>query len=255
VTRLVKAEFRKLLSTRLWCWILLADAAWTAGYTALAITLDGRPGDLTSTLSSPAGQHALFAIGAGGAGPLIALLAVAGVAGEYRHRTASTTFLITPRRGRVIAAKVITYSLAGAGYALACVAVNLAVALPWLSARGIEVPPTGNGNLAVLAAIVVSVTIFGAAGAGLGAMLRGEVVTIGGLLFYIYVTEPLLSHVTALHVWTAYLPGVAADGLTQAAQAGVRLLSPWEAGVVFAAWGLVFAAAGIAMTVRRDLTG
>ena len=45
MTRLVRAEFRKLLSTRLWCWMLLAAAAWTAGYTALAITLDGRPGD------------------------------------------------------------------------------------------------------------------------------------------------------------------------------------------------------------------
>ena len=38
MTRLVRAEFRKLLSTRLWCWMLLAAAAWTAGYTALAIT-------------------------------------------------------------------------------------------------------------------------------------------------------------------------------------------------------------------------
>ena len=247
MTRLVKAEFRKLLSTRLWCWMLLAAAAWTAGYTALAITLDGRPGDIAPALSSPAGQHALFAIGAGGAGPLVAVLAVAGVAGEYRHRTAAATFLVTPRRGRVIAAKVITY-------ALACVAVNLAVALPWLSGRGIEMPPAGNGNLAVLAAIVVSTAIFGVAGAGLGAMLRGEVVTIGGLLFYLYVAEPLLSHVAALHGWTAYLPGVAADGLTQAVQAGVRMLPPWEAGVVFAAWSLVFATAGAAVTVRRDLT-
>ena len=40
MTRLVRAEFRKLLSTGLWCWMLLAAAAWTAGYTALAITLD-----------------------------------------------------------------------------------------------------------------------------------------------------------------------------------------------------------------------
>jgi len=102
---------------------------------------------------------------------------------------------------------------------------------------------------------VVSATIFGVAGTGLGALLRGEVVTIGGLLFYLYVAEPLLSHVAALHAWTAYLPGVAADGLTQAAQAGVRLLPPWEAGVVFAAWGLVFAIAGTAVTARRDLTG
>src|SRR5215467_12675151 len=191
--RLTAAEFRKVLTTRLWVWLLVASVAWTAGYCALAIAFGDRPGGLAPPLSTAAGQHALFAIGAGGAGPLVAVLAVAGVAGEYRHRTAATTFLVTPRRGRVIAAKVITYSLAGAGYALACVTVNLAVALPWLSARGIEVPPAGNGNLAVLAAIVVSAAIFGVAGTGLGAMLRGEVVAIGGLLFYLYIAEPLLS--------------------------------------------------------------
>ena len=45
-------------------------------------------------------------------------------------------------------------------------------------------------------------------------------VTIAGLLLYRYVAEPLVSHVTALGSWTAYLPGVAADGLIQASQAG-----------------------------------
>ena len=52
---------------------------------------------------------------------------------------------------------------------------------------------------------------------------------------------------------TAYLPGVAADGLTQASQAGVRLLPPWQGGLVFAAWAAALAAAGTVMTVRRDI--
>ena len=39
------------------------------------------------------------------------------------------------------------------------------------------------------------------------------------MLIYLYVAEPLLSHIPPLHNWTAYLPGVAADGLTQATQA------------------------------------
>jgi hypothetical protein len=47
VTRLIAAEFRKLLTTRLWLWLLLASLAWTAGYSALAITLGQRPSGLT----------------------------------------------------------------------------------------------------------------------------------------------------------------------------------------------------------------
>jgi hypothetical protein len=34
--RLTAAEFRKLFTTRLWLQMLLASAAWAAGYTALA---------------------------------------------------------------------------------------------------------------------------------------------------------------------------------------------------------------------------
>jgi ABC-type transport system involved in multi-copper enzyme maturation permease subunit len=255
MTRLTRAEFRKLLTTRLWLWLLAASAAWTAGYSALAIGFGGgRGGGLTPSLAGAAGQHALFAIGAGGAGPLAAILGAIGVTGEYRHNTAAATFLATPARSRVIAAKLITYLIAGAGYAVACIAVSLAVSLPWLAARGIDVPPAGNGNLAVLAAVVASAAIFGAAGTGAGALAGGQLTAVTGLLIYLYVAEPLLSHITALHGWTAYLPGVAADGLTQAIQAGVLLLTPWLGGVVFAGWAAALAAAGTLRTIRRDIT-
>jgi len=254
MTQLVATEFRKLLTTRMWLWILLISAAWTIMYTSLVIVLANRHGGLVPSLSSAAGQHALFAIAAGGAGPLLAVLAVTQVAGEYRHRTAAATFLATPHRERVVAAEAIAFLLVGVGYALACIAINLAVALPWLSAKGIEVSAFGNGNLAVLVAVVISVAVFGMTGAGLGAALHSQLATVTGMLLYLYVLEPLISHIAPLHSWTPYLPGVAADGLTQAVQSGVRLLSPWAGGLVFAAWAIAFAVAGMISTSRTDIT-
>jgi hypothetical protein len=254
MTRLIRAEFRKLATTRPWLWLLAACAAWTAGYTALAIGFAGQAGSLTPPLASPAGQHTLLAIGAGGAGPLAAILAAVGVTSEYRHRTAAATFLATPARGKVITAKFLTYLIAGAGYALASIAIGLAIALPWLAARGVSMPLAGNGNPAVLAAVVASTAIFAVAGAGLGALASGQLVTVTGLLIYLYVAEPLLTHVPALHGWTAYLPGVAADGLTQATQAGVRLLAPWAGGLAFAAWATALAVTGTLRTIHRDIT-
>ncbi|MGH3155203.1 MAG: hypothetical protein ACRDNF_01300 [Streptosporangiaceae bacterium] len=251
--RLTAAEFRKLLTTRLWMWMLLVSLAWAIGYTALAIAFNGGRSGLTPSLSGTAGQHALFAIGAGGAGPLAGVLAAITTTGEYRHRTAATTFLATPQRARVVAAKLITYLLAGAAYALACIVASLVIALPWLAAKGIHVPLAGHGNLAVLGAVIISAALFAVAGAGLGALVGGQLATVAGLLIYLYVAEPLLSHIAALHSWTTYLPGVAADGLTQASQAGVQLLSPWAGGVVFAAWAIAFGAAGTARTVHRDI--
>jgi ABC-2 type transport system permease protein len=81
-----------------------------------------------------------------------------------------------------------------------------------------------------------------------------EITTIAGLLLYLYVAEPAVSHIAAFRSWTVYLPGVAADGLTQAVQAGVRLLPAWQGGLAFAAWAAVIALAGIAAAVRRDIT-
>lgn len=252
--RLVAAEFRKLFTTRLWLWILVVSAAWTIGYTSLVIALNGRPGELTPSLSGASGQHALFSIGAGGAGTLVAVMAVAQVAGEYRHRTAAATFLAMPDRPRVVTAQVITYLLAGLGYALACVVISLAVALPWLPAKGIHTSAFGNGNVAVLAAVVIAAGIFGAAGAGLGSALHNQLAVVAAMLLYLYVLEPLVSHIASLASWTPYLPGLAADGLTQAIQSGVRLLSPWAGGLVFAAWAAAFAITGALVTARTDIT-
>lgn len=251
--RLVAAEFRKLFTTRLWLWMLLVSVAWTAGYCALAIGFNGRASGLAPPLSTAAGQHVLFAFGAGGAGPLVAVLAVAGITGEFRYGTAATAFLATPRRERVVAAKLVTYLLTGAGFALVCIAVSLAIALPWLAARGIHLTVAGDGNLGVLAAVVAATGIFGVAGTATGALVRGQLAAVAGMLIYLYVAEPAVSHISAVGAWTAYLPGVAADGLTQATQAGVRLLPPWQGGLVFAAWALALAAAGARLTAGRDI--
>lgn len=254
MTRLVTAELRKLLTTRMWWWMLLISVAWTVAYTAIAIALNKHPGQLVPSLSGADGQHALFSTAAGIAGTLVAVMATAHVAGEYRHRTAVATFLATPRRSRVVVAQVITFLLAGTAYALACVLVNLAVAVPWLAARGTRLSPFGDGNLAVLASIVLAAAFLGVIGAGTGAALRSQFATVAAMLLYLYVLEPLLSHIASLSSWTPYLPGVAADSLTQDIQNGVRLLSPWAGGLVLAAWAIAFAAAGVMTTERTDIT-
>ena len=115
-------------------------------------------------------------------------------------------------------------------------------------------PAAGNGDLAVLGAVIISVAVFAVTRAALGTLLGSEVVTIAGLLLYLYVAEPLLSRITALGSVTAYLPGVAADGLTQASQAGVRLLPAGQGGLLFTAWAAAIACAGTVVVARRDIT-
>ena len=67
-------------------------------------------------------------------GPLVIfalILGVLGMSGEFRHGTATPTFLVTPQRGRVVAAKVVAYALAG----VALAAASAGVATPTMPRR------------------------------------------------------------------------------------------------------------------------
>lgn len=251
--RLVHGELRKLFSTRLWLWLLVACMALTALFTSLNIAFNDDPDTLAPPLDTAAGQRLLFAIGAGGAQTLVAVLAAVGVTGEFRHRTATGTFVTTPRRSLVIAAKLIFYGVVGAVYALVCVAVVAAVAWPWLGARGIDLTLVGNGVPGTLAGVVASVALFALLGVGLGALLRDQVATVVGLLVYLFVAEPVVTRIPALGDWTIYLPGPAANGLTRTTLTDQVFLEPLEGGLVLAGYVVAAAVAGVWVTSRRDL--
>jgi hypothetical protein len=51
-----------------------------------------------------------------------------------------------------------------------------------------------------MGAVLVSAGLFGMTGAGLGALLGSEIATIAGLLLYLYVAEPAVSHIAAFQV-------------------------------------------------------
>jgi ABC-2 type transport system permease protein len=251
--RLIAGEFRKLLTTRLWLWLLLASAAITALYASLDIAFADAPDTFTLPLTTPQGQRTLLAAGVGGA-PLAAVLGAIGLTGEFRHRTATATFLATPHRGRVVAAKLVTYALVGAGYGLACTIVTIAIALPWLAGKHLHLVVGGGAIAATLAGVLAALTILGLLGVGLGALLREQVATVAGLLLYLFVVEHVLTSITALNRWTSYLPGQAQEALVGSTLTNQRLLPPWQGGLVLAAYGLALALAGTSLAIRRDVT-
>ena len=252
--RLIAGEFGKLFTTRLWLWLLLASMALTALYASLAIAFDDDPDNFAPSLNSPAAQRLLFAVAGGAAKSLVAVLAAIGLTGEFRHKTVTATFLATPHRGRVVAAKLVTYAVVGAGYGLVCIGVVAAIALAWLSTKGIHVTMTGNSVPATLAGVIATVAVFAVLGVGLGALLRDQVATVVALLIYLFVAEPIITRISALGDWTRYLPGPAASALTQVTLDNQAFLHPWQGGLVLAVYGVAFAIAGTLLAVRRDVT-
>jgi hypothetical protein len=242
--RLLAGELRKLFTSRLWLWLLLASAAITALYAVLDIAFADTPGTWTMPLSTPQGQRTLLAIGAGG-GPLVAVLGAIGLTGEFRHRTATATFLATPHRGRVVV---------GAGYGLAGIAVTVAIALPWLASKDIHWALDGGEVASTLAGVIAAMTILGMVGVGLGALLREQVAAVVGLLVWLFVVERILSSFAAMGSWTIYLPGQAQEALSGSVLTNQQLLHPWQGGLVLAGYGIALALAGSRLAMRRDVT-
>lgn len=250
MSRLVIAEFRKLFTTWLWLWLLVAALAIVGLLASLDIALGDQPGSPSPPLSTVEGQHTLVAV-AGMAATLAAVLGAVGMTGEYRYGTASPTFLATPHRWRVVLAKLITYAIVGAGYGLASIAMVAAIAVPWLGARGIELH--GEGMAGVVLGNIAAVALFAMLGVALGALLREQVATVVSLLIYLFVVENILTNLSALESWSVYLPGAARDALTGVTKTHADLLSPAAGGVVLVVYAAALAVTGLALSVRRDV--
>jgi hypothetical protein len=249
MTRLVHSELLKLRTTRTARVLLTLAAAGTAALVAIVLLLAGRPGQ-------PAlGPDALRLLVLVPAQPLTLaalVLGVLGMAGELRHGTATSTFLVTPKRGRVVAGKLAATAVTGLAMAAASSAAVLAVGLPWLRAKGIDVAIADAGVAARVAGLAVAVALYAVLGTGLGALLRNQVAAVVvGLLWWSQGVERVLTgilHQPGLERW---LPMGAASALTAP---GDGTLPMWAGALVFAAYGLGLALLGGRLVARRDLT-
>ena len=251
MTRLVKAELLKLRTTRTARTLLALTAAGTAALVALVLLLAGRPGQ------PELGEDALRQLVLVPAQPLTLaalVLGILGMAGELRHGTATSTFLVTPVRGRVVAAKLATASRHRPGHRPGGLGggVRRRPALVE-GGRGIKVPIAGAGMPATLAGVVAAVAIFGGLiGVGLGALVREQVTGVVGLLVYLFhLAEPIV--VTRINrpctAGPATCPAPPPTPYTQVAQANQRLPPTLDK-----EYGLVLALPGGRLVARRDLT-
>ena len=123
-----------------------------------------------------------------------------------------------------------------------------------MNTRLITEADVANGQAGTIGGVIAAVAIYALVGVGLGALVRDQVATVVTLLVYLFVVEPIVTRISALGEWTNYLPGDAANALTQVSQANEEFLEPWLGGIVLAAYGIAFALAGTVIAVRRDVT-
>ncbi len=121
-----------------------------------------------------------------------ALLGAMSITGEIRHGTIRPTFLVTPRRRRVVAAKVCATMLIGAGFGLVAGAVAAGMGTAALRARGLDVRLDAGDYALLIAGGAAATALWAAIGVGLGAVVRSQVPTLVGLCAWLLFVENML---------------------------------------------------------------
>ena len=182
----------------------------------------------------------------------ILLLGVTGMAGEWRHRTITSSVLASPDRIKLLTAKLIAYAVAGTLLSLIVTISMMALGTLILSMR--DLTTLGVVDLAdVLWRNLVVAALLGAFGVCIGGIVRNQIVAIVGLLIFAFALEPALLNLAF---------EVGKFGPTTGAPAGIVAVNPVEEGtllsppvalLVMLGWvGLGFAINAL-MLKRRDL--
>jgi ABC-2 type transport system permease protein len=251
--RLVRAEWTKLFTTRVWIGLLLGACVMVAGFAALLTgfagsSRNGQPG--LPPVGDPQFEQLAFAVSTN-ATVLFLILGIIGTTQEYRHRTATPTFLAEPRRWRVVVAKLVAYALIAVPFAVVVLAVDVLVVTIYAGARG-ATPSLSGDNLQVLFSAGLALVVYALIGVGIGALLRNQVGAIVGGLVYLFVVEPVIRSIPATSGAYKWMPGGGLEAMTATFQ-GPDLLDAWEGGLLLVGYGLLAALLGTLLAVRRDV--
>ena len=207
--RLVRIELLKLTSTRLAYGLLAASAGLTLLWTILEASRAGTP-DGPAALTGYAGQSSIMTGGVWGL-ILAAVLGVTISSGEFRHHTATLTYLATPGRGRVLAAKAIAGGIAAAVFGLAGYVITLAVGLSFVAGHGYRLA-VGAGTLTGWGlGHLVGAALLGAIGVAAGSLVRSQFATVIGVFVWTIIIESLIGGLFGSV--RPYLPYTAATAL------------------------------------------
>lgn len=239
-----RAEVLKIRSTRTTLGLLLG----MVGLVVLVIVLTGLLEDSFS-LSEAENQRTMFGAGSGSS-IFAALAGVLVIASEYRFGTIRPTFLFTPQRSRVLGAKLAAGMLAGLAFGVIAQALAFAIGIPILSGRGIDNALDGRDIALILIGSILGTALWAAIGVGLGAILRNQVASVVGLLAWVFIVENLL--IGLVPSVGRLTPTAAMSALL--GQTNEDLVSPGAGAALLLAWVVVLAAAGIALTARRDVS-
>ncbi len=242
--RLLRAELLKLRTTRLLLWLGLLIVALVA----LVVSLNAAQ-DTAFDLAQAGPQRDLFSISAASA-VIAVILGIVSSAGEYAHKTAAQTFLVTPVRERVVVAKVLAAMVAGVALAAFAEAAAFGLAALWIVGKSAPFLLATHDILLLALGTLAAGALAGAIGAGFGAVVRRQTAAIVVALVWLLVGEPLLGIANGQR----YAPGHTIAAVVEAGRHNGELLRFWPGVIVALVYATAFALAGAIAVARSDVT-
>lgn len=262
MTRLLRSEWRKLATTKL-AWVLVGVAivysvTQAVVLVAVASGLIPEAGGGEEMLADP--DYVTTLLGQTGTASIFALLlGIVAMTGEFRHMTITSTFLATPRRARVLGAKVAV--TAGLGALLALLTFTAVLAATVVSLLPFEhASITTSSALAVLLGATIGLALYAVLGVSIGSLITNQVAAIVITLVWVLLVEALVSLVFPdVGRW---LPGGALNAAMDiglqadltGGMAAADLLPPWAGMLVLLGYAVVFGAIASRTTLARDIT-
>lgn len=291
---LIRAEFLKILTTRLWWALLIPAIALALGWgwlSSLAFTdIANDIGDALNVGVSDS-EIAVNSIALTRAMNFATLFPMVfgalALASEINRKTITTSFLTAASRASVLSAKAIVYTVWGVIYGIV---VAGAASLGVLFGSGGDLVPEAGDWILILLTGVLACMLWTLLGMGVGALLGSPVATLVILLLYAALVGP----VSELILWVSsegsniagVLPNGSANGLTgstaaellynqiveigggnptegekeafdmavRAAAGAPGAFSTWISGLIFLGWTSLFFGFGIVRNNKRDIT-
>jgi ABC-2 type transport system permease protein len=244
VTGQLRSELLKQRSTQTTVALFLA----MFGLVGLAVAMHVLA-PAAADLSTRSDQLLVFEVGSKIGMLFAGLVGAMAITAEIRYGTIRPTFLVTPTRGPMMAAKLVVSGLVGLVFGLLAAALMAAAATAAFSARGIDNQLDGGDYIQLLTGGTAAAALWATIGLGVGALVRNQVAALVGMCAWMLLIESLL--LGFVPDVGRFAPGAA--GLALAGETVDDLLAPAAGVPVLLVYAVAVSAAGWLATLRRDV--